>query len=180
MLDSKINWQTKLYKYVVAQIPYDFTWMKPSKRGSSLGYYLPSVVRESVKIIVSIDTSGSVSQDELKEFLSELLAIGTSFPNINIDLIICDAEVHEVYKLTQSTIDDVKSLDMGGGGGTSHIPIYEYVENNIMDAKVLINFTDGYTSWPEDKNYRFESLWVINKGGVGEKDVPFGEFIKLE
>jgi predicted metal-dependent peptidase len=181
LLDSKINWKTKLYKYIIKQIPFDFTWSKPSKRSLSTGYYLPSVVRESVKIIAHIDTSGSISKDELKEFLSELLTIGNAFPNINIKLIICDAEIQETYDLNQNTIREIVKLPISGGGGTSHVPVYEYIEKEIPDAKVLVSFTDGYTEFPNHENgFRFDTLWVLTKNSVPANHIPFGEVIKLD
>lgn len=179
ILESKINWKEKLYKYIIAQLPFDYSYNYPNKRGAALGIYLPRIVRESVHIVVSIDTSGSIGQEELKEFMGELLAIGQSFQNLNIDMIICDAEVHEVYELTGDTVEDILSLKMSGGGGTSHIPIYDYVKKNIIDCKVLINFTDGFTSFPEEEPH-FDSLWVLGQNSCQEKDIPFGEIIKLE
>ncbi len=180
ILDSKINWKEKLYKYIVAQLPFDYTWNKSSKRGAALGIYLPNVVKESVKIVCSIDTSGSINNDELKEFMSELLSIGESFQNLDIDLIICDCEIHETYELSGDTVEDVLNLKMSGGGGTSHLPVYDYVQKEIRDCKVLINFTDGWTSFPkDDEEIPFDSLWIICKNGCAEKHIPFGEVIKL-
>jgi predicted metal-dependent peptidase len=179
ILDSKINWKQKLYKYVVAQIINDFSWSRPSKRGASLGIYLPSTTKESVHIVVSIDTSGSIGDNELREFLSELMAIGDAFVNLNIDLIICDAAVHETYQLTRESIDTIAKLKMSGGGGTSHVPIYKFVEENIQDCRVLLNFTDGATTFPTNTDYTFNSLWVLCKGGVDPKNIPFGEVIQL-
>jgi len=180
VMDSKVGWRHKLYKYIVDQIIHDYTWSMPSKRAAALGVYLPKTLRESVQIVVSIDTSGSIGRDELKEFTSELLAIGNSFPNIKLDVIICDAEVHETYELTRDNVDDILSMSMSGGGGTSHIPIYDYVNDNIQDAKVLVNFTDGFTDFPEDGNeLPYDSLWVLCKDGCPEDNIPFGDVIRL-
>lgn len=181
LLNTKINWKGLLYKYVVAQIPFDYSWSLPHKRGAALGIYLPRAIKESVHIICSIDTSGSINQKELQEFLSEMVAIAECFPNIKMDIVICDAKVHETYEMNQGNIDEILSLKMSGGGGTDHRPIYEYVQENIMDAKILINFTDGYTSFPKNSDeFNFESMWVICSGGCDEGNIPFGEVIKIE
>lgn len=179
VLDSKVNWKEKLYKYIVAQLPFDYSWNMPSKKGAALGLYFPKILRESVHIVVSIDTSGSIGDEELKEFMGELLSIGQSFQNLNIDMIICDAEIHEVYELTGETVDDIMSMKMSGGGGTDHRPIYKYIEENISDCKVLINFTDGYTSFPKEEPV-FDSLWVMGQGACDDKNIPFGEVIRIE
>lgn len=178
VLDSKVDWKHKLYKYVVAQIPHDFSWSNPSKRGASLGIYLPKVLKESVQIVVSIDTSGSISQTDLQEFLSELISIGNSFQNIKLEIIVCDAEIHETYELTRDNVDDILSMPLSGGGGTSHEPILKYIEKNIQDAKCLLNFTDGYTGFGEEPNY--DVVWVLCKGGCPTENIPYGEVIKIE
>jgi predicted metal-dependent peptidase len=181
ILDSKVNWQHKLYKYVVDQIICDFSWNLPSKRSAACGVYLPRPIKESVKIVASIDTSGSIGKDELEQFMGELLSIGQSFPNINIDLIVVDAAVHETYELTKENIDDLLTMKMSGGGGTSHLPVYKYVIDNIMDAKVLINFTDGFTDFPNNpEEIPFDTLWVIDRHGCDPKHIPFGEVIKID
>jgi predicted metal-dependent peptidase len=181
VLNAKINWKQELYQYVTSFIINDFSWNMPSRRYLGLGLYLPRPVKESVKVVVSIDTSGSIGNDELKEFLSEMLGIGNSFPSLNMDIIICDADVHETYQLTKDNIDDILSLKMTGGGGTDHKPVYKYVTEHLQDCKVLINFTDGYTNFPEEpEQYTFQSMWVINKTGCREEDVPFGRVMKLK
>lgn len=179
ILDSKINWKTKLYKYVVSQIPFDYSWDRPSRRGLSIGTYLPRLMKESVKIVVSFDTSGSIGDEELAEFYSELKSIKDVFPNLNLDVIICDAEVHETYEFSQFNLEDLNGMKMSGGGGTSHIPVFDYIGENLSDIRVLINFTDGYTSFGEEPE-GYDVLWVICKNGCSVKDVPFGEVIKIE
>lgn len=180
ILDSKVSWKHKLYKYIVDQIINDFSWSLPSKRTASLGIYLPRPTRESVHIVVSLDTSGSISKDDLRDFLSELMAISDSFNSVKMDIVICDCEVHETYELTKESMDMLLELNMSGGGGTSHIPIYDYVKENINDCKVLINFTDGYTSFPDDgQELWFDNMWVICKNGTATKNIPFGEVIRL-
>ena len=71
----KVNWKTLLQKYITNTIPTDYTFARPRRSSRALGIYLPSVVKENVEIYVSIDTSGSISQDDLTDFLSEMLAV---------------------------------------------------------------------------------------------------------
>jgi predicted metal-dependent peptidase len=179
ILDSKINWKEKLYKYVIAQIPSDYSYLKPNKRTAYMNIYLPSILKESVHIVVSVDTSGSIGNGELKEFLSELLAIVESFPNVNMDIIVADCVVHETYKLSQTSMEEILSLKMSGGGGTDHKIVLDHIKENIDDARVLLAFTDGYTNFGEMPE-GFNVLWVISKHGVAESSVPYGEVIKLE
>ncbi len=182
LLDSKIGWKEKLYKYIVDQIISDYSWAKPSKRSWGVGAYLPSTLKESIKIVASIDTSGSIGQDELTDFLSELCSIGTSFENIEIDIIVCDAEVHETYTMTKDNVDEIMNLKFSGGGGTSHQPVIDHIEKEIPDCRVAVHFTDGYSDINEIKHEEldFDNLWVLSKNGVSVKDIEWGDVISLK
>ena len=59
--EPKVSWKEVLLKYVQSEIPFDFTYSRPSKRSRAVGTYMPSIVRESVDIMIAIDTSGSIS-----------------------------------------------------------------------------------------------------------------------
>jgi predicted metal-dependent peptidase len=181
ILDSKLNWKEKLYKYIVETIIYDYTWRLPSKRTAALGIYTPRPLKEGLQIVVMVDTSGSIGGDELKSFLSEMVNITQSFVNVKMDVIICDAQVHETYTLSGDSVDAILSMRMSGGGGTDHRSAFNYVLKNIPDTKVVVAFTDLYTTFPEKfANFSFDTLWVVQKGGAPSDTAPFGEVIRVE
>jgi len=178
LLNEKINWKSILYKYITRELPYDYTYNRPSKKSRATGIYLPSVLRESIDIVVSIDTSGSISQTELSEFLGEIIGIAKSFNNIAMKLIVCDSDIKEVYDIRNGSIATIQNLKIKGGGGTSHKPIYDYISENLPNTKFVINFTDGYTDFPDYESTR--TIWVITSNGCEESYLPFGEYIKLD
>ena len=90
LLETYIDWRGLLYRYITNQIPIDYTWSRPSKRSHSLGYYIPSVEKEMIDVMVAVDTSGSISQHELAEFISEISSICRSFKNVALTVIDCD------------------------------------------------------------------------------------------
>jgi len=179
ILKTEHDWRTLLYKYITNQLPVDYSWARPSKKSYSTGIYLPSVVKESLDLIIAIDTSGSIRNEELKDFMGEILGILGSFSNVNLTIIDCDCEINSVQKLQHATMDDITKLRMKGGGGTSHIPVFKWVEENIPSARLLICFTDGYTTFPKSSNV--QTLWVV--AGYNREDVdkfPFGDVIELK
>jgi len=145
LLETKIGWKHKLYKYIVNEIHSDFTWKRPSKRGISLGYYLPDVLRENIEVVSAIDTSGSIGEKELTEFLSELVAICRSFEQIKARILICDSKIHQDLEIANGNIDKILSLKPKGGGGTSHSEIVKAINEKYPMSKILILFTDGYS-----------------------------------
>jgi len=178
VLETHIDWKALLYKYITNQIPIDYNWTKPSKRSFSTGVYMPGVEKEKIDIVVSIDTSGSISDDELSEFLSEVISIIRRFKNVDLTLISCDSKIHNVQTYKNATIDDALDFKLSGRGGTSHVPVYRWILENMPQAKLLINFTDGYTEFPDSRDVNVKSLWVIC-GYSRNLEIPFGEVIEL-
>ena len=111
-----------------------------------------------LKIVVAIDTSGSVSDRDVAFILNEIVAIIAGRKH-SLTVIECDSEVQRVYSV--KTQVDIKK-NVVGRGGTAFTPVIEYVNNDryFRDA-LLIYFTDGYgeREIPRPKTYR--NLWVI-------------------
>jgi len=178
LLNEKVNWKHLLYKYLTRTIPHDYSYARPSKRSFSTGVYMPIMRKEAIEIVVSLDTSGSIQSQELKDFMSEINGIAKSFNNLDMKLIVCDYDIKDVYHIGNGDSDAISKLKIRGGGGTSHKPVYDYVKNNLPNTRLLVNFTDGYTDLDELDN-SINTLWVICKNGIDEKNIPFGEVIKL-
>lgn len=177
LTEPKLNWKELIYMHIISELPYDYSWLKPSKRSYTCGVYLPHSLKENVDITVAVDTSGSIGQEELTAFLSEIVGIGQSFENITMTVIACDAEVHEVHTLTRNNIDDVLHMKLSGGGGTSTIPVYKWIEKNMCDSKLLVYLTDGHATFPKQESIK--TLWVLTKDGIGVAQIPFGSAVKL-
>lgn len=147
----KINWRGHIRNSVTSYVPFDYTWNKPSKKYISQGIYLPSVRREETTILTSIDTSGSIGNEQLSDFISELVGISKQFSNVEFRIITHDLCVHDDYKIYNGNINTIKNIKIHGGGGTSHIPLYEYIlkQRYAKKTKLLISFTDGFSDFPK-------------------------------
>lgn len=164
ILREKMNWKAILWRFVTNELPYDYTWKRPSKKSIATGYYLPSVVKENLDVLVTIDTSGSIGKEELTEFISEIVGIAKSFNNIKIRLITHDSKVQDDYEVSNGNIAKIKNLKLHGGGGTNHIPVFEYITKKHPQTRFVICFTDGYTLVPS--RIRQKVLWVLSKEGT--------------
>jgi len=180
MLNDKINWKSLLYKYITRELPFDYSYNRPSKRSRALGIYMPSVKRESINIAISVDTSSSISQKELSEFLGEIVSIAKSFNNINMTLIICDNEIKDVYEVRNGNIQTILDLKIHGGGGTSFTTPLNYIKDNLPNTKFTIFFTDGYGDRISLGDYNFNIIWLLTKGGTDNYIKDSGEIINLE
>ena len=171
----KLNWRQLLQKFIVQEIPYDYSYSRPSKKSIAAGIYMPSIRKEQLEIAVAVDTSGSMCDKDLQDCLSEVMGIVTAYENVNLTVLTCDAEVHTVNEVTATT--DVKSIKMQGGGGTDFRPVFKWLEENKSQLKLLIFFTDGYGDFPKEQTVR--TLWVLSKDGIKNDDVPFGEVVRV-
>ena len=139
-----------------------------------------SGTRESktLKIVVAIDTSGSVSDKEIEQIFSEIFAI-IARRSFELTVIECDEEIQRVYQL-KSPKDLPNRVE--GRGGTSFTPVIEYINKRryFRDA-LLIYFTDGYgeVSIPRPLTYR--NLWVVlgNTSSLSVEN-PYGLALPLE
>ncbi len=180
LLESKTDWRFRLKKTIISAMPYEQSYRLPDKRSYATGVYMPHIEKESADVIISIDTSKSIGKKELTAFLSELVAMSRQCHNLNMEIIICDAEIHEIYPIKNGNIADIMAIKMKGGGGTSHVPVFEYCKKYKKAAKLLINFTDGFTAFPEKKDVNIETLWVLTKNSIAPEHIPFGLVIRLE
>ena len=126
-----------------------------------------------LNLVIAIDTSGSISNDDLKGFFSEINSILNCVDEYKIFLIQCDAKIQSIDEYLSPKKIDIKELKIKGRGGTDFRPVFEYMrENNILYP--LIYFTDLMGTFP-DYFPSFPVLWVTKEGG----EVPFGNIAKL-
>ena len=127
------------------------------------------------EIAVAIDISGSISDEEFKQAIKEVLSIVKNY-NQEITIIECDKEVRRAYKV--KSIKDVKDR-ITTGGGTEFTPVFEYANNKKLN--LLVYFTDGKGEERLKVPPRgYKVLWVIS--GRGDKLSllqPFGAVKKL-
>ena len=121
-------------------------------------------------MLLAIDTSGSVSNDELTEFMNEIHHIHKA--GVDITIVQCDTSIRSIepYK-------GKNDLKVHGRGGTVFDPVLDYYNANIGKYTSLVYFTDGecYTS-VKPKN---RVLWVLSERSEMNEDLP-GQVIKLE
>lgn len=152
------------------------TWTKPAKK--FLPMYFPGVKAETgLNAVVALDTSGSMSSEDITKALSETLGLARSFPSIHLWILSSDAKVWDMIEVKNGNASKIKEICPRGGGGTQFRPIFEMIKKKFEDRiDCLIFFTDGYCSdeWP--KKLRYQVYWVSRS-----KDVkwPYGKAITL-
>lgn len=170
-----INWRELLRRFIQDTAKNDFNWSRPNKRFIGYDLYLPSLLSNELKpVCLAVDTSGSIDDETLKDFSSELSAIMEEFET-EISVIYCDTKIAGVEEFRREDLP--LKLNPKGGGGTSFIPPFQWVDEKAKDIACMIYFTDlCCNDFPDEPGYPV--LW-IQHGDYGN-DVPFGEVIKLK
>jgi predicted metal-dependent peptidase len=178
LLNPKVNWKQKLYKYITNQIPNDYSWSKPSKKSISCGIYLPSQVKENLEVVVGIDVSGSVNQKDYDEFIAEVVSIAQSFDNIKMNVLTWDTRVKNEFEVYNGNVKKILEHKIIGGGGTNINCLFEKIEKDYPRTKVLVVITDGDFG-RIDKEFDCNILWLLTNNGT-ENYIDNGEIIRLE
>jgi predicted metal-dependent peptidase len=121
-------------------------------------------------MLLAIDTSGSVSNDELTEFMNEIHHIHKA--GVDITVVQCDTSIRSIEPYRGKN-----EISVLGRGGTEFDPVLDYYNANLKKYTSLVYFTDGecYTSVkPKSK-----VLWVLSERSGMNEDLP-GQVIKLE
>ena len=171
-LEPKLPWRSLLAHYFFDQARNDYNYMRPSRREGDM--ILPSLKSSQCDLVVAIDTSGSIGEEELSEFLSEINAIKGALP-VRITLLACDAKLAEDGPWMFEPWEEFRlPRAFQGGGGTDFAPVFEWVDNENLHPDALVYFTDADAEFPRQPP-SYPVIWLVK----GKKPVPWGKRIQL-
>lgn len=175
LFEPQIDWREVLTLKIDPNGKDDYSWSKRNRRFADI--YLPSIRSEQIgEVVIIMDTSGSMwGGDDLSYAKTELKAIFDMCHPRVIHVIHVDAAVHAHDKFTPDDFNlDFKPV---GGGGTSFVPGFEYIEKERIVPEIIIYFTDMYGDFPKH-SYGHDVMWV-DTCGQWQGEVPFGQHYKL-
>jgi predicted metal-dependent peptidase len=174
-LNPKVNWKDALEQIVSEKTFDDYTWTKPNRRFLGSCFYLPALEDESVgEIAFMCDTSGSINQTQLNTFSAECNSIGEIIKSRKT-AIYCDSKIAGIDVFDP---DEDVALRFKGGGGTDFRPPFKWLEDNEVEPKIAIYFTDGYCDDFPKAVPDYPVIWAIYNG-VDKFKPPFGDVIYI-
>jgi len=162
--EAVIDWRAYLRRFngMASKVYTKKTRRKPNKRF----YGNPALkIKQKKNTLVAIDTSGSVSKDDLKEFLSEIHHIWKTGTQITV--VECDAQIGRIYEYKGK---NKEALEVTGRGGTSYEPVMKYLWDHKDKFQNLIYLTDGECS--VNKPPCKPVLWVHCSGREINTELP--------
>lgn len=176
LLNPQLDWRELLAMQIQSLLKSDYSFMRPSRKGLSADMYLPGMdYDETIDLAIGIDTSGSMNEDMLQDFVSEVHGIMSQYTDFTIHLWCYDTSIHNYQKFTADTASDLLKYELMGWGGTDFMVNYDFMKKMNIQPKKFVNFTDGYpfSSWG-DEHYT-DTLFIVH-GGNGDHypKSPFG------
>lgn len=159
----KFDWRGYLRRFTGGSVK---VYTKKSRRKYNKRYSEnPGIkIKQRKHIMVAIDTSGSVSNTELQEFMHEIHYMHRTGTEITI--VHADTAISYIGKYDPKE----EEIKIHGRGGTSFQPVIDYYNENKSKYTALIYFTDGEASSPSPAQGRI--LWVISSNSNMNHDLP--------
>lgn len=177
MAEPKVDWKSEIIAFIQQTAKEDYTFKRPNRRFIGSGFTLPTLHSEQLGILVfSGDTSGSVSEKEIKEYTADMIYAFNTLNFKELLVIWCDSEIPRKGIQSFQKGDDI-NLKPVGGGGTDFRPPFKYVEKLDEEIAGMIYLTDGYCSrFASEPDYPV--LWLIY-GGNKDFTPPYGRVINI-
>ncbi len=156
----EISWQEVLKNILpIVKAGYKKTITRKDRRQPDRLDLRGRLPRSETELIVAIDISASMNDEDIHKILIEVLSIA-SILNSKVTIIECDNEIRNIYKLTSENDIQKRAKD---NGSTEFTPVFQYIADNNLRKAVLIYFTDGIGEKelkvkPINKN----TIWVIS------------------
>jgi predicted metal-dependent peptidase len=174
-----IDWRTLIDQQIESTLKSDFTWMRPSRRGWHLDAIMPGMKPgEQIDVCIAIDTSGSISERDIRDFMTEIKGIMEAYEEYKIHVWSFDTDVYNPQIFTSENLEDIASYEPGGGGGTDFMANWEFMKENNIEPKKFIMFTDGmpFGEWGIEEYC--DVCWIIK--GNPNCEPPWGVWAHYE
>ena len=163
LTEPKMDWRELLSQTIESSIKSDYSFMRPSRKGWGMDAVLPGMVPENtIDIAISVDMSGSISNEQARDFFSEIKAIMDSYTDFKIKLWCFDTQVYNYAEFDNTNLDSILEYEPMGGGGTMFECNWDYMKENDIQPNRFVMFTDGYPcgSWGDE--FYCDTVFIIH------------------
>jgi predicted metal-dependent peptidase len=176
MINVKTPWHDILERFMSGKIKDGHSWKRPNRRFIARGLYIPGCdyVPRMGPIVIGVDTSGSIGQQELNEFNGHINRILETCNPEKVTVVYCDSAVNHVDYYEPD--DFPVKLSPHGGGGTSFKPVIDWIDNCPDEVECLVYLTDGYGDQNNIPEPVFPTVWLT----TGSESFNWGTVIKFE
>lgn len=168
------DWRSLLWEFAEQVSKSDYTFARPNKRYMQAGIYLPSLHSRTMgTIAIAVDTSGSIDDSLVQQFLAECQAVLDTCGPESLVIIQCDTAV---TSLAEYTPGDVIDMHIVGRGGTAFQPAFDKASEYSPACLVYLTDGDCYDT-PGQPDYPV--LWALY-GRSARVPVPWGQIVHID
>jgi len=172
--EPKMDWRQLLRMNIQSIFRSNFSFARPNRKSQHCGAILPGMMNEeTIDVSVAIDMSGSISDEQANDFISEVKGIMDEYRDFKLDIWCFDTDVYNYAQFAGDNADDITEYKVKGGGGTDFDINFSFMKDNDIRPKKFIMFTDGYPcgSWGDDEYC--DTMFVIH--GNDTIIAPYGQ-----
>jgi predicted metal-dependent peptidase len=191
ILDPVVDWTEYVKAFFARKVGAGgYDWRRPERQliTRGIGYVTGDAIYAPGRsgygagtIVVGMDSSGSIYSDPtcIDRWFAELGGILNDLRPKRIIVVWCDAAVQRVDEVEESAdLDLVRHKGAKGGGGTSFVPVFDYIEQEgLSPVDALVYLTDGMGTFPSHAP-EYPVLWG-NITPNYDKNYPFGEVVTI-
>ena len=163
LTEPKMDWRGLLAMSIESSIKSDYSFMRRSRKSWGSDFLLPGMVPETtIDIAVAVDMSGSISNEQARDFFSEIKAIMDMYTDFKIKLWCFDTEVYNYAEFDATNIDDIMTYEPMGGGGTMFECNWKFMKDNDIQPNRFVMFTDGYPCGTWGDEFYCDTVFIIH------------------
>ena len=171
LLNPVLPWATVLRRYLQSFNKTGLNWKRPNRRFMPKLYLPVRQGRSLINLAIAVDTSGSITDYQSSQFVSEISSIFKMTKPKSMKLLQFDTEIKSIDNLKD--FHDLSRIKFTGRGGTAIHPVMEWAAEN--KPQLLLVFTDGGFSFYEEYANQPDTLWLIHNNP--EWKSPHGKVI---
>ena len=164
--------------YITYAAKDNYSFQRPNRRYMNYGHMLPTAFsKKSNQIVIAIDNSGSIDEDQLSQFGAAATALMTEMNIHTLEILHCDTRVNLHETITQHDLP--YTVTSQAGGGTQFDPVFERIAEEGWEPDLVMYFTDlqGHCSYG-NQGQAFQEHWEYDeKDGWKEqweaKELPY-------
>ena len=177
--EPKMDWRQLVQQEIQSIVRNDYSFQRVNRKSMHSGAILPGMKEATtIDVAISIDMSGSIGDEDATAFLSEIKGIMDQYEDFRINLWCFDTDIYNHKVITHDEAHELVEYEPQGGGGTDFEANWRFMEENGIQPKKFIMFTDGYPcgGWG-DEDY-CDTIFIVK--GNEQAEAPFGQTVIYE
>ena len=179
LTEPKMDWRQLVQQEIQSIVRNDYSFQRVNRKSMHSGAILPGMKEATtIDVAISIDMSGSIGEEDATAFLSEIKGIMDQYEDYRINLWCFDTDIYNWKQITHDESHELEEYVPEGGGGTDFEVNWTFMEENGIQPKKFIMFTDGYPCGSWGNEDYCDTIFIVK--GNTSANAPFGQTVIYE